>query len=1608
MSRRKKIGLIVGGSVVGLIVVLVVAAILVVRTAWFANFVREKIIASVEESTGGKVDVQSFRFQWTHLRADVRGFVVHGLEPPGAAPLLSVQHLQVDLKLTSPFTGFVDIAYLLVDTPRANVMVFPDGKTNIPAPKIKKPSTKSGLETVVDLAIGKFDLVNGAAMFADQPSRIDATGQNLRAHLTYNTAHPSYSGEVDIDPLLLASGKQAPVAVQVKLPVSMEKDKISLANAQLTTARSKVVISGEMNDMNNPHTSAHINAQVALDEVRRAADLSIPLDLRHGPEFVNADITASMDQQHVDLQSARVTLGASNLEAKGTLKSPNQPGNVQFNATLALGEIGRMLKLAQQPEGTVKAGGNAELKQNNDYVITAKVDARGVSLREGTTRLTGIDLDTAVTADPHRIELANLRLAALGGSFDGSAGIDNMRTFQVKGDLHHFDIDRLAATFAGKRLGYDGVVSGPVQADGDLKNTNALEARANLGIAPGSRGIPVSGKLNVDYNGRADTVVLGQSYLALPHSRIDLSGALGRQIDVRLVSHNLNDFRPLGNIPVTLDNGTATVNAVVTGSLSAPRITAHTALANFAVDGRPFSSFTGDVAASKSGATVSNAVLARGALRAQLSASVGLRNWKPENYEPLRADATVRNADLADVLALANQASFPATGALSADAHIGGTIGSPTGSADLNVVNGTLEGEPFDTLTARAAMTPQAIDVPSLALVAGPSRIDATAHYQHALNDLENGNLTAHVASNQVQLAQFQSLVKDRPGLGGLLALNADAAANVRPSPAGANVEITNVNGNLSVRGLQMEGKNLGDLTATAATAGGAVRYNVNSDFAGSTIHVTGDTLLAGNHATTANAQIANLPIDRVLAVAGQRDLPVSGTLSANGQVSGTLQAPHAIAAVTVVKGSAWQQPFDRLQANFDYTNTAIDLPNFRVTEGPSYLAASGSFTHHAGDLQDGQVRFNVQSNQFQLTQIRAVHEMQQGLTGTVQVTANGAATLRKGRPPLVATLDADLNARGLSVDRKPLGDLTATARTHGQAVDFNLTSDLAHSNIKGSGQLQLVGDYPLNANLSFTNLTYSGLSPLLGGEPKPLEAVVDGTATVSGPLERTQDLRGTVRLSNLDLRSAPATNGRKPRVTFDLQNTGPVVVALDRSVVTVQSAHLQGRYADVNVTGTAALTGAKAINLRADGKVNLELLEAFSPNIYSAGAITLAATVTGTRDQPSVNGTLRLQNASVNLADLPNGLSDGNGVITFNGTQAVIQNLTGRSGGGKITLAGMVNYGGPEMQVRVNATADGVRVEYPETVSTEVSAKLSMVGTTSRSVLAGNVTILDVALHSHSDVGSLLTQAATPPPAETASTGFAAGVHFDIHIQTAPDIQFRTTLTQNLQADANLTLRGTVDHPGMLGRVNVTEGEVVFFGAKYNIDQGSIAFYNPNRINPYLNVDLETTVQGVDVSLSVTGPMDRMKLSYRSDPPMMFSDLVSLLASGKVPSTDPVLAAHTPAAPEQNFEQAGASALFGAAVANPVSGRLQRLFGVSSLKINPQIVGTSNTALATMTLQQQITRDITFTYIQDVTQSNPQMVRVEWEITPQWSAIAQRDNFGFFDLDFFWKKRFH
>jgi translocation and assembly module TamB len=297
---------------------------------------------------------------------------------------------------------------------------------------------------------------------------------------------------------------------------------------------------------------------------------------------------------------------------------------------------------------------------------------------------------------------------------------------------------------------------------------------------------------------------------------------------------------------------------------------------------------------------------------------------------------------------------------------------------------------------------------------------------------------------------------------------------------------------------------------------------------------------------------------------------------------------------------------------------------------------------------------------------------------------------------------------------------------------------------------------------------------------------------------------------------------------------------------------------------------------------------------------------------------------------------------------------------------------------------------------------------------LSGEVTVHKVTYNQQSDFGTLLALTSSgPAPTGAAPTGLLGGTQFDIRVQTAPDISLQTGLISGLQTDANLRLRGTAGNPSLLGRISINAGKIDFLGNKYLINEGTISFYNPARIDPILNVDLETQALGVDVTLSISGPLNKLNVTYRSDPPLQFSDIVGLLATGKTPS-DPTIAARQTDT-QQTWQQLGASALIGQAITNPVSGRLQRFFGVSKIKIDPLLSGLGgagsttggNSPGARLSLEQQVSPNITFDYVISTNTTSSQVVRVEYAFSKQWSAVIIREENSAFGIDFQYKKRF-
>jgi translocation and assembly module TamB len=805
------------------------------------------------------------------------------------------------------------------------------------------------------------------------------------------------------------------------------------------------------------------------------------------------------------------------------------------------------------------------------------------------------------------------------------------------------------------------------------------------------------------------------------------------------------------------------------------------------------------------------------------------------------------------------------------------------------------------------------------------------------------------------------------------------------------------------------------DITASMNQAGAA-----NASIVSQGITATGNGSISLADWQPTNASLIdgsvvanNVDLTHALDLAGYKDVQVSGTVSTSAHVTGTLGQPVGSADVTLSKGQIYQQPYDSITSHVQYANADLQTASGTFVSGPKRVTFEASYPHAGQPFPAGTLEISANSNVMALNQIALVRQRQPDIEGNAQFKGSAAVRItldaKKTARLELAKIDGDGSVTGIGLEGRNLGDAQFSARTQGNTLTATFNSNAAKAVIKGEARVDLTGDDQTTGSITFSNAGLNALAALIVKPADAQNITFDGTAEgrldFHGPLLTPKQMSATAALPQIEVHPLPDTPLTKTIPGFSLHNVGPVKVAFDNSVIRIDAARFQAPETDMTVSGTADISSASPLDLRLQGDVNLAMVRNFVPDLASSGTIAVSGTLRGSWNTPDLSGHASVRAAEFHYADFSNGLTNATGEIVFSGTRATIQSFSADTGGGKFTGSGFATLIGGDLAFQFSARTKDVRLRYPQGISSTSDSELQIVQNPQRSSISGTITIRRLVFNPQTDAAGTLADISYTVPTPAASESSLANMNLDVLIQTAPDVALQSKVAESIQADASLRLRGTVASPALLGRVNISQGSVLFFGNKYTISRGSISFFNPTKIDPILDVDLQTKARGVDVTLTVTGSPSHLGMTYRSDPPLEFSDIVALLATGRTPD-DPA-AALRGNAPTPSFEQLGASALIGETLATPVAGRLQRFFGVSRIKIDPQLVGLNGNPGARLTVEQQITPDILFTYVTDVSNSSQQMIRAQWDFNPKWSAILAREENGFVGVDFEYKKRF-
>jgi len=712
-------------------------------------------------------------------------------------------------------------------------------------------------------------------------------------------------------------------------------------------------------------------------------------------------------------------------------------------------------------------------------------------------------------------------------------------------------------------------------------------------------------------------------------------------------------------------------------------------------------------------------------------------------------------------------------------------------------------------------------------------------------------------------------------------------------------------------------------------------------------------------------------------AIADRKDA-VAGRLDARLNLEGPINHLRGSGEASVAHATLMQIPFDSLRAAISFHDDAFELRDI--------LARTAGGDIHgllAADLKSSSIRLDLQAARLQLAQLKLPLGDQLHPEGAVNfhLTAHGPWS----RPDLALTADA----ANIELNQQKLGELHLQANAVNGLLKASVRTESKYGSLAVDGEASLDGDRQSKWTAS---LHADDLDPLLSSlAPVRLTGptAIAMRAQFSGPLLHPEQMSGEVVFDTL----------RTELEKIALGAQGPVRLALTRGTLNIEQLRIGGAGGRIfEFSGSAGLFGRRELRLHGSGDADFRLLQSFYPQLTSAGGANFDINVRGNMERPQLDGRLQISNGSISLGDLPNGLSEINGRLNFNQDRLQVQELRARTGGGMLDLGGFITYG-HGLGFSLTAQGRDIRIRYPQGVSSMANARLTLTGGLQDMLLSGEVTVTRFGVNSQLDISSYLASGHDVTPLSPTDSALGK-IHLDVRLLTAPELQVQTAQAK-ISGSADLRLRGSAAHPSLLGRINISEGELNFNGAKYRLERGDISFTDAVRIQAVLNVQLNATVRDYDITLGLNGPLDKLKPSYHSDPPLPEGDIIALLALGR--TREQANMQHTIVGSQQQtmtLTDSTSSQLLAEALNATISNRAQKLFGVSRIKVDPHAGGVETNSGARVTIEQQVANKATLTYITNVSQSSQQVIEFEYNINRNVSLLAVRDQNGIIGVE--------
>ena len=736
-------------------------------------------------------------------------------------------------------------------------------------------------------------------------------------------------------------------------------------------------------------------------------------------------------------------------------------------------------------------------------------------------------------------------------------------------------------------------------------------------------------------------------------------------------------------------------------------------------------------------------------------------------------------------------------------------------------------------------------------------------------------------------------------------------------------------------------------------------------------------------------------PLERVLAFL-DLDLPLSGRATGRLPLDGVTPSLRGRVPLVLTGASVWGQKLDRLDGTLAFEGDGIAIESTVGTLGGGDARGSGSYRY-----ADGAYRFDL-----------ALRDVPLGALAAFQgVPADGLLTGRAAGEGLIdrPTLNAEVHVAAPTFDGEPLAHASRGIEVHARAEKgaWDLRVEAPEEGVlevaspkagDAEGRWRVHADFP-------------SLAPLAGVLGLPEDAHFDGRLTAEASLKpgaSAADLEGEAKISAaqftvwdraLSLRGGTSLRVSGGRVSFEhlILSEAPRPEA-PAAIAT-----------SLTLSGSAQFVAPRALDVSVNGSVDAALLGPAVAPLKMAGRITVDARLAGTASAPVVTGRAALDGVDVESPEGGFSVEAATGSLLFSEGRVTISDLSLRFAGGTVDLGGTILLDGLKPSgIRISALVSHVRVSPFEGFRATFSGNLLLLGDSQPRAVRGEL-VFDRAIYDRDfsiDLAALLQRKRVATIG--ANPNVLDPVTLDVRLVAPPEsIEVRTNVAR-LKASGELFARGTWGHPLLFGEIKAEEGgRLTLQGQRYDLVSGRILFSNPIRIEPFFELEARGTISRYQVTFGLTGTASRLAPRFSSDPQLSEAQIISLMATGDVPSTS-VAGGPIGPAPVSSDESVSKAAreLLASLASDAVTSRTKEFFRLDRFQIDPAFSTGSTFDAPRITVGKSLGKDFNATVSFVLSSNQQQVITLDYQLSRIASLQARLDEFGVYSLELRFRQR--